>query len=120
MVAEMRKEKALVVEDEALIRMSVCDMLAEMGLETIDTGNGHEGLTLLAEDPSIGMLIADLGLPDLSGEELVRRARGLRPELKIIISTGHSGARTQPVFAGVAFLAKPFDIAGLRRAVEGI
>ena len=116
----MRKEKALVVEDEALIRMSVCDMLAEMGLETIDTGNAHEGLTLLAEDPSIDVLIADLGLPDLSGEELVRRARGLRPELKIIISTGHSGARTQPVFAGVAFLAKPYDIAGLRRAVEGV
>jgi hypothetical protein len=44
----------------------------------------------------------------------------LRPELKIIISTGHSGARTQPMFAGVAFLAKPFDIAGLRRAVEGV
>jgi hypothetical protein len=50
----------------------------------------------------------------------VRRARGLRPELKIIISTGHSAARAQPVFAGVTFLAKPFDISGLRRAVEGV
>jgi CheY-like chemotaxis protein len=118
MADRMQREKALVVEDEALIRMSLCDMLAEIGMDTVETGNGHDGLTILAQDPSIGMLIADLGLPDLSGEELVRQARDLRPRLKIVISTGHSAERVHPALAGVAFLAKPYDLCGLRRAVE--
>ncbi|HEY2445539.1 MAG TPA: response regulator [Rhizomicrobium sp.] len=114
------RRKALVVEDEALIRMSVCDMLAEIGVESIETANGLDGLTMLADDPSINLLIADLGLPDVSGEDFVRQARDLRPRLKIIVSTGHSTMRALPAFAGVSFLAKPFDLSGLRRVVEAV
>lgn len=113
--------KALVVEDEALIRLNLCDMLEEMGLETEQAANGKDGLAFLEQDESIGLLIADLGLHGLSGEELVRRARAMRPGLKIIVATGRSAAANTQLTAdtGARFLGKPFDFADLRRAVEG-
>jgi DNA-binding response OmpR family regulator len=113
--------KALVVEDEALIRLNLCDMLEEMGLETAQAANGSDGLRLLEEDADIGILVADLGLHGMSGEDLIRRARALRPQLKIIVASGRSGSVITKLTAetGARFVGKPFDFADLRRAVEG-
>jgi DNA-binding response OmpR family regulator len=113
--------KALVVEDEALIRLNLCDMLGEMGFATAQAANGTDGLALLEQDSDIGLLVADLGLHGMSGEELVRRARGLRPDLKIIVATGRSAAANTELTAatGAQFLGKPFAFDDLRRAVEG-
>jgi DNA-binding response OmpR family regulator len=112
--------KALVVEDEALIRLNLCDMLEELGFETAQAANGGDGLNLLEGDNDITVLIADLGLQGMNGEELVRRARALRPELKIVVATGRSAAANAQLTAetGAMFLGKPFDFADLRRAVE--
>lgn len=112
--------KALVVEDEALIRLNLCDMLEEMGHETEQAANGHDGLALLEQDKSIGVLVADLGLHGMKGEDLVRHARALRPQLKIIVATGRSAAANTQLTAeiGARFLGKPFDFDDLRRAVE--
>src|SRR5579862_9939709 len=84
--------KALVVEDEALIRLNLCDMLEELGHESAQAANGKDGLALLEEDEGIGVLIADLGLHGMTGEELVRRACALRPQLKIIVASGRTAA----------------------------
>jgi DNA-binding response OmpR family regulator len=112
--------KALVVEDEALIRLNLCDMLEEMGIETAQAANGKDGLAMLEQDTGIGVLIADLGLHGMAGEELVRRARALRPEMKIIVATGRSTAANTQLTAetGARFLGKPFDFVDLRRALE--
>lgn len=112
--------KALVVEDEALIRLNLCDMLDELGLETAQAANGGDGLQLLEQDADIGLLIADLGLHGMTGEDLVRRARALRPELKIIVASGRSGPVITRLAAetGARYIGKPFDFADLRRAVE--
>ena len=112
--------KALVVEDEALIRLNLCDMLEELGLETFQAANGLDGIKLLELDPEIEVLIADLGLHGMTGEELVRRARALRPELKIIVASGRAAAAIAQLIAdiGARYLGKPFDFADLRRAVE--
>lgn len=112
--------KALVVEDEALIRLNLCDMLEEIGIEAAQAANGKDGLALLEEDGGIGVLIADLGLHGMSGEELVRRARALRPQLKIIVATGRSAAANSQLTAeiGARYLGKPFDFDDLRRVVE--
>ncbi|HEX3429621.1 MAG TPA: response regulator [Rhizomicrobium sp.] len=113
--------KALVVEDEALIRLNLCDMLEEMGLETAQAANGSDGLQQLEHDAAIGVLIADLGLHGMSGDELVRRARALRPQLTIIVASGRSGPLITQLTSetGARYLGKPFDFADLRRAVEG-
>jgi len=113
--------KALVVEDEVLIRLNLCDMLEEMGFETAQSANGGDGLSLLEGDEDISVLVADLGLHGMNGEELVRRARALRPDLKIIVASGRTAAANAQLTAetGARFLGKPFDFADFRRMVEG-
>jgi CheY-like chemotaxis protein len=113
------KKRALVVEDEPLIRMTICDMLEELGIAFIEADNGRDALKLLEGEASLAVLIADLGLPDIRGEDLVKSARSLRPHLKIVVATGRSAdtGKTNPVFEGVAFLEKPFDVAQLGRAI---
>jgi CheY-like chemotaxis protein len=112
-------KKALVVEDMALIRMTTVDMLAEIGLEAAEAGDGLSALDLLANDADIDVMIADLGLPGMSGRELVAEVRRRRPELKIVIASGDADAKTRSdeALAGVVFLPKPYDIEQLRRAV---
>ena len=114
------RPRVLVVDDEALIRMSTSDMLEEIGFSSLEAGNADDAFALLGGHPDIGIMIADLQLPGTSGEELVCRARELHPELKIIVATGHAPEpfARRAEFAGVSFLAKPFDIAELRSALE--
>lgn len=114
------KVKALVVEDEALIRMTTSDMLWELGFESLEAANASDALAVLLHHPDIGVLITDLELPGMSGGDLVRRARELHPNLKIIVASGHASEQiaARPELEGVALLDKPFDSAGLRRAVE--
>jgi signal transduction histidine kinase/DNA-binding response OmpR family regulator/CHASE3 domain sensor protein len=112
-------KKALVVEDMALIRMTTVDMLAEIGLDALEAGDGKSALEFIDNDPEIDVMIADLGLPGMSGRELVAEVRRRRPDLKIVIASGDTDGKTrsEDVLAGVVFLAKPYDIEQLRRAV---
>ena len=113
--------KALVVEDEALIRLNLCDMLEELGIATEQAANGKDGLAALESDGTFDLLVADLGLHGMSGDELVRRAHALKPGLKIIVASGRSASAIADLIAatGARFLGKPFDFDDLRRAVEG-
>lgn len=114
------KRKVLVVDDEALIRMNTSDMLDELGFVVLEASNADEAFTLLARHPDIGLMITDLELPGMGGEELVRTTLALHPQVRVIVATGHAIDRFagDAAFAGVAFLAKPFDAADLRRALE--
>ncbi len=82
--------KVLVVEDVVLIRMSTVDMVEQIGFETLEAGDGAEALALLQSDPGIEILLTDLGLPGMSGRQLVEEARKLKPGIKVIIASGYS------------------------------
>jgi signal transduction histidine kinase/DNA-binding response OmpR family regulator len=112
-------KKALIVEDMALIRMTTVDMLAEIGLEAAEAGDGQSALDLLDGDPEIDVVIADLGLPGMSGRELIAEVRRRRPDLRIVVASGDTDGKTRSdgALAGVVFLPKPYDIEQLRRAV---
>jgi CheY-like chemotaxis protein len=117
--APVAARKALIVEDVALIRMTTVDMMMELGFETLEAGNGTEALKMLEEDPSIDLLLTDLGLPGMSGGQLSAAARALRPDLKIVIASGYSAeSASEGVPPNANFLQKPFDLLQLRRAVE--
>ena len=74
---------------------------------------------MLQEEEPIDLLIADLDMPDVSGDEMVRRIRSLRPDLKVLYVTGHidSLMNARPLWDGEAFLDKPFTANGLVEAV---
>ena len=110
------KGKVLVVEDVALIRMSTVDMIEQLGLETLEASDGPEALDLIKTDPQIGILLTDLGLPGMSGQELVVEARKLRPDLNVIVASGYSNA-ARPQGEGILSLTKPYDLNQLRKVL---
>jgi signal transduction histidine kinase/DNA-binding response OmpR family regulator len=113
--------KILVVEDEALIRMTTIDMIEELGHSYAEAHDGPSALAILKDDPGIAVLLTDLGLPGMRGTELVAEARKLRPDLKVIVASGYSTevAAGDKRLEDVTYLGKPFNLMQLRAALEG-
>jgi signal transduction histidine kinase/CheY-like chemotaxis protein len=110
--------KVLIVEDIGLIRMTTIDMVEEVGLKTAEAANGKDALEILQNDPEITILLTDLGLPGMTGRQLMDEALRLRPDLKIVVASGYSSEQDSGGFpSGAAHLTKPFDIEQLRRAL---
>jgi signal transduction histidine kinase/DNA-binding response OmpR family regulator len=119
--APVASTRVLVVEDEALIRMTTVDMVEQLGFTTVEAGDGAEALAVLAADSSIAILLTDLGLPGMNGRQLVEEALRRRPDLKVVIASGYSteGEESQALKGRAAYLSKPFDLAQLRQALVG-
>jgi len=73
----------LVVEDEPLIRMATIAFIEEIGLVGTGAANGEQAMSILRNDSDIGVLLTDLGLPGMTGYELIEEALRLKPDLKL-------------------------------------
>jgi CheY-like chemotaxis protein len=110
--------KVLIVEDVSLIRMTTVDMIEEIGLVAQQASNGPDALKILRADSEIGVLLTDLGLPGMSGNELIDEALKLRPDLRIVIASGRLTAEgAEASRANVVRLSKPFNSSDLKRAL---
>jgi CheY-like chemotaxis protein len=109
----------LIVDDEEGIRMLERRVLEAEGYTVIEAGNGLEAIALLATGTHTDLLLADLDMPELGGDEMVSRVRTTRPDLKVLYVTGHIDRLmdARPLWEGEAFLDKPFTAAGLTEAV---
>jgi two-component system cell cycle sensor histidine kinase/response regulator CckA len=111
----------LVVDDESPIRELARRVLEKAGYEVTEAGNGYEAIALLEGGPPLDLLMADLDMPELGGDEMVRRIRASRPDLRVLYVTGHIDRLMdeRPVlWDGESFLDKPFSGAGLLEAVS--
>ena len=97
--------------------MTTVDMLHELGIAAVESGDGPSALALLDSDPEIDLLLTDLGLPGMSGHDLVAEARQRRPGLKIVVATGYSTDQRKGGLDGLTLLVKPFDLGQLRAAL---
>jgi CheY-like chemotaxis protein len=98
--------------------MTTVDMIRDFGLAVAEASNGVEALEILRTDDMIDVLLTDLGLPGMSGGELIEEALKLRPGLKVIIASGRYSARSEGVTApNVTELPKPYTPADLRAAL---
>jgi DNA-binding NtrC family response regulator len=110
-------QSILIVDDEAIIR----DFLSEV-LEDYDVAvacDGDEAIAKLKER-SYDLIITDLRMPKVPGQEVVKAARELRPDAKVVVISGYSSLHTvsQSVSHGAcAFLSKPFSIKELMQTV---
>jgi len=110
----------LVVDDEAPIRQLARRILEAEGYLVHEAGDGLEAIAQLSGGAAVDLLLADLDMPHLGGDEMVRRIRSTRPDLKVLYVTGHIDRLmdARPLWEGEAFLEKPFSTAGLREAVS--
>ena len=114
----------LLVEDEPGVRHLARDVLSRYGYRVIEAADGSEALRLAeAETEKIDLLLTDVVMPGMSGPELARRFRELRPELRVLFASGYAddavvahGVRHD----GVPFLQKPFEPDDLVRRVREV
>jgi two-component system cell cycle sensor histidine kinase/response regulator CckA len=111
----------LVVDDEEPIRQLERRILEGGGYRVIEASKAGEALALLEGDVQVDLLIADLQMPDLGGEEMARRIRRDRPDIKVLYVTGHIDElmdERSTLWEGEAFLDKPFTAKALLEAVS--
>jgi signal transduction histidine kinase/FixJ family two-component response regulator len=112
-----RPLRVLVVEDDVVVRTATIDGLAELGHAGVEASNGRDALQKL--EPSLDLLLTDIGLPDMSGEDLAAQCLKRQPQLRVIFATGYNIALDATgTDAPATFLGKPFVLADLKRAVE--
>lgn len=114
--------RVLVIEDEPQLRRQVAERLAREGFQVDASGDGKEGLYFATEYP-IDAAVVDLGLPGLSGLDLIRAVRARGSALPILVLTAR--ARWQDKVEGLEagaddYLAKPFEMAELVARVKAL
>ncbi len=80
----------LLVDDDALISTSTAYLLEDLGHEVIEANSGADALDILKNGQKVDILITDYAMPKMTGTQLARAARELRPDLPIIIATGYA------------------------------
>jgi len=113
-----RGARILVVEDDAWVRQSVVESLEVLGYTVAQAADGEAGLGELQRSRP-DLLITDYLMPGMTGAELVRQARGMYPELPMMIATGYADMRLiEEVVGEDMVLNKPFQLAELAASVE--
>jgi CheY-like chemotaxis protein/two-component sensor histidine kinase len=107
----------LLVDDEELVRSGIAAMLTEVGYQVTEAGSAYEALDLLNDGLKVDVLITDYAMPGMTGAELAREARSLKPMLQVLLITGYA-AVSDPDAGGLARLAKPFGQARLVAAID--
>ena len=117
----MSSPLVLVVDDESPIREIERRILEKGGYRVVEADGGHAAFKLLEEGLSPDLLIADLDMPDMGGEEMVSRIHAMRPSQKVLYVTANIDRLLNVrsiVWEGEAFLEKPFTVKGLLEAAS--
>ena len=117
-------EVILVVDDEALVRTLIGEVLAEAGYRTIEAQDGPKALNILQSGVRIDLLITDVGLPGgMNGRQVADAGRAIRSGLKVLFITGfaeNAAIGSGHLDPGMEILAKPFAMAALGTKVREI
>ncbi len=99
----------LVVDDEDFIRKLARDVLERQGYRVLVASDGTQALTVYGEQVSaVDLVVLDLTMPGLSGQDTFRELRRLRPEVRVVLSSGYT-AEDLTEAPGVVFLSKPYS-----------
>ena len=113
--------RILLVDDEESFRTSLEQRLTLRGYEVTGVGTGQEAVKAARSDPDLEVVVLDLKLPDMGGEQVLKEIRIFRPALQVIMLTGH-GSMESAMESGrldaFAYLEKPCDIDNLLKTVE--
>jgi PAS domain S-box-containing protein len=109
-----RPRRILLVEDEVVLRMSTTDMLERLDCFVSGVGSGEQALDLLSRGVAFDLLLTDLGLPGMNGEELAAEVRKKFPNLPVVIASGYGRSESH----GVHFISKPYSAIDLQQALD--
>jgi two-component system cell cycle sensor histidine kinase/response regulator CckA len=112
--------QALIVDDEEPVGRFVDRVLRGAGYSTMRASDGPEALEVASKLQTLDILVTDLMMPNMTGDELARQLRQREPGLKVLYLTGYSDRlfrQKSTLWEDEAFLDKPCSTAGLLQAV---
>lgn len=114
----------LVADDEECVRMLSASLLEHMGF-TVDLAcDGREAVDIFSAQPQkYALVLLDLSMPHLDGEEVFRLLQHLRPDVRVILMSGYNRQDVLTRFAGkglAGFIQKPFEINDFSKKVQAI
>ncbi len=116
--------RILVVEDELTLQILLREMLGELGYEVELAGDGMEAIELLKKrDFGINLVIMDLAMPKMGGEETLTRLLKIRSDLRVIVMSGLVDDETETRLlkkGAMAFVKKPITISALSHVIHRV
>ncbi|WP_020675057.1 PAS domain S-box protein [Geopsychrobacter electrodiphilus] len=113
----------LLVDDEETVRGIGAEMLKELGFTVITADDGREGVEQFKQNPDIDFVILDLTMPHMDGEQCFRELRQIKPDIKVIMSSGYNEQEVTQKFVGkglAGFIQKPYKLSILRESIQKI
>jgi CheY-like chemotaxis protein len=115
--------RVLLVDDEETVRGIGAEMLKELGFATITANDGREAVELFKKTDNIALVILDLTMPRMDGEQCFRELRQLKPDVKVIISSGYNEQEVTQKFVGkglAGFVQKPYKLSVLKEIIRKV
>jgi CheY-like chemotaxis protein len=104
----MSKTVVLIVEDEALIRLDVADILTIEGYEVLEAADADEAMVLLEARADIRILFTDIEMPgSMNGIALAQTVRDRWPSMLLVITSGRIAPQPSELPKNVRFVRKP-------------
>jgi PAS domain S-box-containing protein len=118
------RETILVVDDEEIVRLTAKNSLERYGYVVLQASDGREAIELFRGQPDrIALVLLDLTMPVMSGEETLRQLKSLKPAVKVLLSSGHAEVEAIRHFAGkglAGFIQKPYAALNLVQRVRSV
>ncbi len=111
----------LLVDDEESVRGVGVEMLRELGFDAVTANDGREAVEIFKTHPAISFAILDLTMPHMDGEQCFRELRRIKPDVKVIMSSGFSEDEVTQKFVGkglAGFVQKPYKLSVLKEAIR--
>ena len=100
------KDKILIIEDDFALLDIYSQLLAKAGYDVTTAGNGEDGLDIYISNPDFAMIILDMVLPGMQGDEVLSAIQKINADQQVIVCTGDTS--TQTFTGNVNLLQKPF------------
>ncbi len=113
----------LLVDDEETVRGIGVEMLKELGFTAVTADDGRKAVEIFKSRNDIAFVILDLTMPHMDGEQCFRELRRIRPDVKVIMSSGYNEHEVTQKFIGkglAGFIQKPYRLSTLQEAIRTI
>jgi CheY-like chemotaxis protein len=108
----------LIVEDEALVRISMAEEFRDSGFRVLEACNAEEALQIFGASEPIELMISDVNMPGMDGVALAIWVQSNFPDVRIVMVSGAASNRT--AITGVVFIEKPFALDNIVRIVRSL
>jgi PAS domain S-box-containing protein len=116
-------ERILVVDDEEHVSEMISRMLQHLGYKVLVVHSGQEALVLIGKKTRIDAVILDMNMPTMSGKETFERLKEIRPDVRVVVSTGYSNESLEPTPLNNlvdGFLQKPYQMEELSKVLREV